>query len=143
MQGHVGRMPLGLQGRRPTCPWSPGYCAGSVGVRLDGPLQAALPMLVFKILKGLLRAGRPASLLLDSARQEQVASKLPHGPQEATANKLAVASGVHGGPQALPSVCAHLSGCTGPGCAGTWAREAISAATPACLSVCPSICPHP
>ena len=51
MQGHVGRMPLGLQGRGLTCQWSPGYCAGSVGVRLGGPLQAALPMLVFKILK--------------------------------------------------------------------------------------------
>lgn len=139
MQGFVGRVPPGLHRRRLTCEWSPGYYAGSIGARLEGLLQAALSRLIFKILKRMLLIGRCASLLLDSAHQEQVASMMPHSPEGAADNKLATASGIPGGPRPLPSVWAHLSGCTGPGCAGTWAREAVSAATTACFSVCLSI----
>lgn len=53
------------------------------------------------------------------ALNSHISSKWPQccpvAPEGATANKSAVASGIQGGPEALPSVCAHLSGCTGLG----------------------------
>lgn len=67
---------------------------------------------------------------------------MPHGPGGAAANKLAIASGIHGGPEALPSAHAHLSGCTGPGYAGTWGQGGSLSCHPS-LSLCLSICPHP
>lgn len=86
----------------------------------------------------MLLTGRCASLLLDSAHQEQVALMMPPGPKGAAANKLAVASGIHGGPEALPSVCAHLSGCTGLGCVGAWGQGGSLSCHPS-LSLCLSI----
>lgn len=144
MQGFVGRVPPGLHRRRLTCEWSPGYYAGSIGASLEGLLQAALSRLIFKILKRMLLTGRCASLLLDSAHQEQVASLMPHSPEGAADNKLAIASGIPGGPRPC-----HLSGPTcraaqaqgvqelGPG------RRSQLLPQPVSLSICPSICPHP
>lgn len=84
----------------------------------------------------MLLIGRCASLLLDSAHQEQVVSMMLHGPEGAAANNLAIASGIHRGPEALPSVCTHLSGCTGLGCAATCGQGGG-------LSCHPSLSGHP
>lgn len=89
----------------------------------------------------MLLTSRCASLLLDSAHQEQVASMMLHDPEGAAANNLAITSGIHRGPEALPSVCTHLSGCTGLGCAATCGQGGGLSCHPS-LSVHPSV-PNP
>jgi hypothetical protein len=56
-------------------------------------------------------------------------------PEGATANKSAIASGIHGGSKALPSVCAHLSGCTGLGHKEPWDQRRGLSCHPS-LSLC-------
>lgn len=75
-------------------------------------------------------------LRLEFSHQSQVASVLPCGPSGSYCQQVGCSIWhPRGPPEALPSVCAHLSGCTGLGHVEPWDQRRVFSCHPS-LSLC-------